>query len=443
MGKSLAMIAAALAWAVPAFAGSQTDLAKAVEDLLRVQQEQQTLIQQLIDEVNSLRAGQAAMKTEYKAAKTAQEEAGAATDAALEKVSWAKRFGISGDFRTRYEYIGQEGKEEINRFRLRARVGLSAELSETLDVRFQLASGSNDPTSTNQTLDGSFSSKDVWIDLAYLDWRPAAREGLHVLAGKLDNPFYTPGKTELIWDGDLRPEGAALTYDRTDGHWDTTLRAGAFVVDHDKVQSDTSLFGGQAYAKYRFDRHGAYALLGTSLFYCDNLEYHLPLFDTTDPMGNAVRLLDLSDPTSPLIYRQDFTELEFFAEAGMDIHGIPVSLFGDYVKNTEADFDDTGWLAGFKVGKTKNPGSWEFRYNYRELERNAAIGLFTDSSFGGGGTDVRGHKFKLGYQLSKRAKLGLTYFDNHRYLDSDNKWYLFAAPTRDYERLQLDVQLKF
>ena len=50
----------------------------------------------------------------------------------------------------------------------------------------------------------------MWIDLAYFDWHPERVEGLNVIGGKMENPFYAPGKTELLWDGDLRPEGVAL-----------------------------------------------------------------------------------------------------------------------------------------------------------------------------------------------------------------------------------------
>lgn len=61
--------------------------------------------------------------------------------------------------------------------------------------------------------------------------------------------------------------------------------------------------------------------------------------------------------------------LEFFTEYDTKINGMPVSVFGNYVKNTAAATNqDTGWLIGGKLNKAKDPGSWELSYDYRKLE---------------------------------------------------------------------------
>ena len=58
------------------------------------------------------------------------------------------------------------------------------------------------------------------------------------------------------------------------------------------------------------------------------------------------------------------------------------------------------------------------------------------SDFGGGGTDVKGHKFSAGLGLSKNTKLGLTYFKNE-YGD------FTRGEEFDYDRIQLDLKTKF
>ena len=114
------------------------------------------------------------------------------TMALPDSLKWAEKVKLSGDFRYRHETIEAEndGKPDRHRNRIRARLGLKAKVNDEWSLGFRLAGGSEDPVSTNQTLSGSFSSKGFWIDRAYFDYHPTAIENLHVVAGKMGNPFY-------------------------------------------------------------------------------------------------------------------------------------------------------------------------------------------------------------------------------------------------------------
>ncbi|MCD6460239.1 putative porin [bacterium] len=109
------------------------------------------------------------------------------------KSIWTERIKIKGDFRYRHEIIRAAGRRHNlnqaqrdnrettrNRQRIRARVGIFARINEDIDFAFQIASGSQDPVSANQTLDNYFESKRVWIDLAYITWQPENFLGLNV-----------------------------------------------------------------------------------------------------------------------------------------------------------------------------------------------------------------------------------------------------------------------
>ena len=76
---------------------------------------------------------------------------------------------------------------------------------------------------------------------------------------------------------------------------------------------------------------------------------------------------------------------------------------------------------------------WEASYNYRDLEADAVVGIFSDSDFIGGGTNGKGHRFNFAYQLAKNFEAGLTYFLNERKNTDDDK----------YRRLQADLIFKF
>ncbi|WP_374684529.1 putative porin [Pseudomonas sp. 18.1.10] len=77
-------------------------------------------------------------------------------------------------------------------------------------------------------------------------------------------------------------------------------------------------------------------------------------------------------------------------------------------------------------------------YNYRDIQRYAVVGGFTDSDFAGGVTGSRGHKFKVGYDIDKNFAIGATYF----LTKAD---YSSAPNYRDAKvnTLQLDAEAKF
>ncbi len=196
---------------------------------------------------------------------------------------WTTRVRLFGDVRTRYEglYYG-DGNDNTGAFpnfnainsnqaafdvsgtifspqlnvdqdrvrvRLRARLGVEANLGEGFSIGMRLATGdSNSPVSTNQSFGlanagqgGNFSKYSIWLDRGYLryelaekappqplppapadgkDSRPGGKEvaaprefaqardrKLVISLGRFDNPFYTP--TDIVWDEDLNFDGLA------------------------------------------------------------------------------------------------------------------------------------------------------------------------------------------------------------------------------------------
>lgn len=93
------------------------------------------------------------------------------------------------------------------RARVRVRFNALATLGSQFRAGITLASGDlNDPTSTNQTLTGFYSRKAVALDQAFVAFTPQEFKSLTLVAGKFRYPWYN---TELTWDKDLNPEGAA------------------------------------------------------------------------------------------------------------------------------------------------------------------------------------------------------------------------------------------
>jgi hypothetical protein len=134
-------------------------------------------------------------------------------------------------------------------------------------------------------------------------------------------------------------------------------------------------------------------------------------------------------------YVSDYNIAELFAELELTAGGRPLTVFADYVTNTEADTLDRGYALGASFGEITRPGTWRVGYAYQDLEADAVIGTFTDSDFAGGGTDGKGHVVEFGYGLRERLRLGVRYFINERGAG--------AGDERDYNRLQADVSFDY
>jgi uncharacterized protein (UPF0335 family) len=332
--------------------------------------------------------------------------------------SWADRITFSGDIRDRMEYIDERGKSTRTRNRVRLRLGATAKVSDELSVGFRLASGGDDPTSTNQTLDGAFSTKDIRLDLAYFNYK--LNDNLNLVGGKMKNPFYIPVKTPVLWDGDLNPEGFALGFNQ--GDWQGTLAG--FAVEERSSADDTLLFGGQLVRSLDLD--GASLVAGVGFYDYQKLQGATPLFDGK-PRGNTLNAAGG--------LANDFNIVEGLVEYKTKLASQPFTVFGTYYQNLEADDLDTGFAVGLGLGKVKGAGSWSLGYSYLDLEADSVYALFNDSDFAGGETDSKGHILKAGYGLRNNMSLGLTYISS----EQDQS----KAQQTDYDRLQMDLKIKF
>jgi hypothetical protein len=336
-------------------------------------------------------------------------------------VSWAEKVKWKGDFRYRYEDIEEEGRDDRNRNRIRARAALIAQTSDTSEVGLGLASGGDDPVSTNQTLGGGGSTKEVRLDLAYLKW--TGLENTFVTAGKFVNPYYKVQKSQLIWDGDFRPEGAGIGWANDRFFANATYS----FIESDSNKNDDGIWGVQVGARFSLTEN---MTLTTAAKYLDMPTKGREAIFDDDFFGNSTVVENGAE-----VYEYDYNVMNASVDLGFILFDMPLSIFADYVQNDDADDFDTGYLAGIKLGKAKKRGTWQVAYQYEDLEANATLGLVTDSDFAGGGTDGKGHKFSAKYAIDNSWYVGATYFDSNRGVD--------LGSDADYKRLQVDTGFKY
>ena len=349
--------------------------------------------------------------------------------------SWPDRIRLDGDFRYRYNTIDEENTPFRKRNRIRARTNVRADLPNNVEVGFGLASGGDDPVSTNQTIGGGGSSKNVVLNLAYADWE--ATDGLHVIAGKYKNPLLRVGGQPLMWDADWSPEGLAVKYAR-DGFFLNVI--GAWLESDTKKSNANYSWGGQIGAAGEF---GGAKLTGGVGYYSFQTKGKSTMFgdpgDPGDYFGNtAVEAGGLpcgSTPGTSCAFAYDYLLTQVFAEATFDLGNWPTVVYFDYTNNSDAADNDTGWTMGTKVGQAKDRGEIQFTYYYAEKEADSMLGLATDSDFAGGGADNKGHFLKLNFGVNKSLAIGAQYFINEIDIKSGSK--------RDYDRLMIDAQWKW
>lgn len=326
---------------------------------------------------------------------------------------------FSGDLRYRHETINEEEEAERNRHRIRARFGITADIADNVHVGLQLASGGDDPVSANQTLDTGFDRKSIGIDRAFFTWD--ATEQLSFTGGKFANPFFRPGTHHLIYDNDLNPEGLAVRYSR--GDWFANY-AGLWVEER-STANDSIMLGGQF--GYRSTlANGMRVTAGAGYYDYLETQGYSPFWDAA-PSGNRV------DAAGN--YLNDFNLAQLFAELSLKARGRPLTVFADYVVNSEASDADTGFALGASLGEIAGARSWRVGYIYQDLEADAVIGTFTDSDWAGGGTDGKGHVVEFNYGFRDRLVFGLRYFLNERGAAAGNE--------HDYNRLQADVVFNY
>ena len=348
---------------------------------------------------------------------------------------WISRFSLFADLRGRYEgdffpagndntgafpnfnaintgppfdVRGTQFSPQLNvdqdreRFRLRARFGLAADLTENFTAGIRIATGENNsPVTTNQSLGlanqgqgGNFSRYAIWLDRAFLRYELAGEPGsdFSINLGRFDNPFLS---SELIWDDDLGFDGIALQarYEVAKGLTPFAV-GGAFPVFNtdfnfasnrpDKFGSyDKYLYAGQLGTDWKINRDLDFKL-AAAYYYFQNIQGKLsdpfipltaqdagntddsrPAFaqkgNTYFPIRNIIP--DVTNNFGTINQFQYFglaTPFREFAVTGRidynHFEPVLVTLSGEFVKNVAFDHDAIANKAINNRGPEPSPG---------------------------------------------------------------------------------------
>ncbi|WDH38080.1 putative porin [Pseudomonas chlororaphis] len=384
-------------------------------------------------------------------------------------------------------------EDRENLFRLRARLGMKAQVAQDWSAGIRIGTGSdNNPVSTTQTLGGGFGKKDIWLDQGYLTWK--ATDALTLTGGRIANPFFS---TDLLYSNDLNFDGVAAIFNhKLNRDWGLFGTVGAFPVEYtndtstsngfDKEESDNKwLYGAQiganwaingnhrlkgALAYYRFDdiegqRSGAcepwagapgcdsdgsrvaFMQKGNSVFLLRDITPNpLNPAATAQPqfvgLASEFNLLDLN-----LVWDADLPEnfklrsqANYIHNLGYDEGEMRKRSEGQIVNNLDSNGElESGanaWMVQFTLGNSlelAKQGDWNLFAGYKYIQPDALPDGFNDSSFHLGGTNAKGYFLGGNYGLAKNV------FATGRWLSSEA---VYGAPF-DIDVLQLEINTRF
>jgi hypothetical protein len=341
-----------------------------------------------------------------------------------------KTITFYGDLRLRYEmrdgvtsagYSGNGGahlsaadSQDDNRWRYRLRFGIKGTLYDNFFFGLRASTNPTYDRSGNVTFGhsdgaGPFGKAQslLALDQVYLGWH--ATDDITLTGGQMPNPFYT---TNLIWDDNLNPAGAAEQWDHTfNDDLEVFATAGQFVyqaaagngftngLGANSSNSNTFMYGEQIGFKYNFDKDTFFK--GAASIYT---------YSGTDGSSSATNVaglystspLNLAAPNaSPSFFNGPFvgaasaplsnvsgindlavleTPMEFDFKIGPGVH---TSHSGDPKDAKAMTPETTGWVLPMRIFA-------DFAYNFEADERADEARTALDSLANAPGTSNLG-----------------------------------------------------
>ncbi|MCB5188718.1 putative porin [Methylobacillus caricis] len=387
----------------------------------------------------------------------------------LKLPSWLDRISFEGDIRLRYEpirfsernaseaWLGSDPSRQVmipnstqdqDRYRVRARFGVNAQISDWLTAGIRMTTGHMDnPLSPNQSIDIRAAKLDWGLDRVFITANPYS--WMTASAGRFANPFFS---TDMVWDRSLAFDGAAATFmpkftDSVSGFG----TIGAFPID--QVQKgalnkakDKWIMGAQAGIEWTSPNKSS-AKIGLAFYDFKHVEGIANDIDGFDSRYNGTVMpyrqqgnntFDINRSGSPvgtcgilttgLAYTNEgcglaskFRVVNLTGQLDLAAFDpVHVILQGDYAVNIGFDQqeifrrtnvlyekENRAYQLKLIVGmpEMQQRNDWQVFGAYKKLEADSVMDAFTDSDFHLGGTNAKGFILGGNYGIDKNTWL--------------------------------------
>ncbi len=343
------------------------------------------------------------------------------------------RIEFAGDLRFRLVRQKESVNDERRYQQLRLRFGARADVNEDMKAILRLATATS-AVSSNQTLgdssDPAMARRSFGIDLAYLDWKLFDNGSLWL--GRTAVPFWSPNKVQTVWDSDLAFEGVTIRWEPKWSHSGLFAVLGSSMIyesynsttGEDSV--DTARVGGQ-FGHYWKGENWTLTVHVANYYFLNMQNANIKRFTTT---ANA-KVDAMSAPFT--VYRGNsvylkgtdyfFTNEYILIETGVEWKHKPGALeyvlFADFVRNDGASSLNRAVEAGGGVKWQKLSVGAAFV----EKEADSVVAAFSDTDSSGGGTDNRGARFWVAYQVSPGVNFSINHFEATRGVNTVDRQY--------------------
>ena len=331
---------------------------------------------------------------------------------------------VSGDMRVRQEWNFVDRRDR-SRSAVRARLRTTYKIDDHFAVGAQIATGDpDDPNSTDVTLGNFVDDFQMSLDQAWIRY---TNGGLTAYAGKFPQQFQ---RTDMLWDGDVSPQGVAAAYGANIGKARVDARGLWFVIDEASFARDSEMLGGQLAFSAALGSEFKAGLTGSY--------YHYRLGSVTGADAGDFRGNLLSGGR----YLSDFHLIEGIGTlnwAGLSPRW-PLSVSADYVHNNGAAVaGDTAFNLEFAAGRVAKPGDWRLAYNYSEVEVDSVLAAFSHDNIDLS-TNYQLHGFGIGYVPADHLQLDLLWY---HYRPLDPAYAGGLSPNQWLDRIRLAFMVSF
>jgi hypothetical protein len=295
---------------------------------------------------------------------------------ALARQEWTRDIFVTSASTTNEDRQRLQARPALEARFGRVRLGVGAELNYSRDKNYETATGA-----IPGIIRDNYKSRDARVDLAFADYEGS---WLRAQAGRFEMPV---GLTEMIWDKDLRPQGAAVTLGVKDrgnvkqagitGLW----ARGSHVFD----DGDATMTLISANAVFRTGETGTFELIGSFVDFSELAGMQVSIRRQNTRVGGQIVL--------------DYDVVDFVARFRQSGH-VPIQLVAEYGWNTAVDDNNKGlWLAAV-LGSLQS-GLGRLEYTYAKVDKDATLAAYGADDFFWV-TGWKGHRAEVGFKLLTR-----------------------------------------
>jgi len=316
----------------------------------------------------------------------------------------ADKLKIYGDVRFRTE-LDRDSKKtngdmraDRDRFRFRFRFGVKYALNENLEFGGRIRTGNPDNAqSPHVTIGDGFNSKDLSVDKAYIKYK---KNGFYIWAGKNSMNMWEPD--EMLWDGDVNPEGIALGNKfKLGDNSKLAMNAGYFILNNDHGLDGTT-------DKQTFGMHSNAAF--GQLKFCTKLGDNKLIIAPGMLRAYTEKLVGIN-------YQIFSTFLQFKMKNGFNVNFDYFMNMEDYKDKVDPKMEDqkTGisFTAGYAFSK-----KFSAKVSYAQIQKYAVIDMYAQDDWvrWGNSTMTRSSNFGgfgvvLKYKLAKNFNTQLKFWN--------------------------------